>query len=101
MAANDNETPRGAENWAKPVGKLHVTDVPPGAKNLVEGKELLGPIQGFGKMWQKTYRVHLDGATVEPTDLIREWKANFPQFWPKGGQFYAPLTGINPGRDAP
>ncbi len=100
MAANDNETPRGAENWAKPVGKLHVTDVPPGAKNLVEGKELLGPIQGFGKMWQKTYRVHLDGATVEPTDLIREWKANFPQFWPKGGQFYAPLTGINPGEIA-
>ena len=83
MAAHDNETPRGAENWAKPVGRLHVTDVPPGAKNLVEGKQLLGPIQGFGKMWQKTYRVRLDGATVEPTESIREWKANFPQFWPR------------------
>jgi hypothetical protein len=95
-----NEIPRGTENWAKPVSKLHVEDVPEGARNLVEGKRLLGPVQGFGKMWQKTYRVSLAGSSASPTDVIREWKANFPAFWPDGNQFYAPLTGINPGEIA-
>ncbi len=74
--------------------------MPDGARNLVEGKQLLSPIQGFGKMWQKTYRVSLAGADVSPVEVIREWKANFPAFWPDGNQFYAPLTGINPGEVA-
>jgi hypothetical protein len=100
MATDGTETPRGAENWAKPVSRLHVEDVPAGAKNLVEGKQLVGPIQGFGKMWQKTYRVRLDDATVTPTEVIGEWKQHFPEFWPEGNQFYAPLTGINPGEVA-
>jgi hypothetical protein len=95
-----NETPRDAENWAKPVSKLHVEDVPVGARNLVEGKRLLSPIQGFGKMWQKTYRVSLAGADVSPTHVISEWKTNFPAFWPTGNQFYEPLTGITPGEVA-
>jgi hypothetical protein len=95
-----SETPRGAQNWAKPVSRLHVEDVPEGARNLVEGKRLLGPIQGFGKMWQKTYRVGLEGGDVSPTAVIGEWKANFPRFWPEGNQFYAPLTGIKPGEVA-
>jgi len=96
----ENESPRNAESWAKPVSKLHIEDVPEGARNLVEGKQLLSPIQGFGKMWQKTYRVSLAGADVSPTQVISEWKASFPAFWPKGNQFYAPLTGINPGEIA-
>jgi len=100
MSTNETGSPRGAENWAKPVSKLHVEDVPAGAKNLVEGKQLVGPIQGFGKLWQKTYRVRLDPAVGTPTDVIRTWKERFPSFWPKGNQFYAPLTGINPGEVA-
>jgi hypothetical protein len=95
-----NDVPRGAENWAKPVSRLHVEEVPAGARNLVEGKQLLGPVQGFGKMWQKTYRVSLAGTDVSPADVIREWKASFPSFWPEGNQFYAPLTGIEPGEVA-
>jgi hypothetical protein len=95
-----SEEPRDAAHWAKPVPKLHVEDVPEGARNLVEGKQLLSPIQGFGKMWQKTYRVSLDGADASPTQVIHEWKEHFPDFWPPGNQFYAPLTGINPGEVA-
>lgn len=101
MAANENENePRRAGNWARPVGKLHVSEVPPGARNLVEGKELVGPIQGFGKLWQKTYRVRLTGAGVEPEEVISVWKEHFPAFWPRGNQFHAPLTGIEPGEVA-
>jgi len=92
--------PRDAGNWAKPVGKLHVDQVPAGARNLVEGKRLVGPLQGFGKMWQKTYRASLDDADLSPAHVIHEWKQNFPRFWPEGSAFYPPLTGIAPGEIA-
>jgi hypothetical protein len=92
--------PRDADNWARPVGALHVDQVPAGARNLVEGKRLVGPLQGFGKMWQKTYRARLEGAEQAPAEVIREWKHNFPRFWPEGNTFYPPLTGIAPGEIA-
>ena len=31
------------------------SNVPDGALDTVGGKQVLSPIQGFGKMWQKTY----------------------------------------------
>jgi hypothetical protein len=89
--------PRDADSWAKPVDKLSVSQVPEGALNLnVEGRRVTSPLQGFGKMWQKTYTVRL-GTAVKPADVIRTWKERFPEFWPEGNQFYAPLTGIKPG----
>lgn len=91
------KTGRGAENWAKPVETLSVSDPPAGVANLVEGKRLVGPIQGFGRMWQKTYRVPLDGLPLSPPEVIRIWKERFADFWPEGNRFYAPLTGIEPG----
>ena len=53
-------------NWAKPVETLEPSNVPVGALNTVGGKQALSPIQGFGKMWQKTYSVTLEGAEVSP-----------------------------------
>jgi hypothetical protein len=87
--------------WAKPVSRLRVGDVPEGAINRnVEGRRVTSPIQGFGKMWQKTYRVRLPADRVSATELIAEWKQRFPEFWPDGNSFYAPLTGIEPGEVA-
>ena len=94
------KTPRDTGNWAKPVSTLTVTDAPAGAANLVEGKRLLSPIQGFGKMWQKTYEVSLDGIETTPQAVIAEWRDNFASFWPKGNDFYPPLTGLEPGEVA-
>jgi hypothetical protein len=95
-----NETPRDAGHWAKPVSTLHVESVPEGAANLVEGKRLLGPLQGFGKMWQKTYRVRLEGLQLTPAEVIGIWKERFAEFWPEGNTFYPSLTGIEPGEVA-
>ena len=87
--------------WATGASRLHVNHAPAGAINLnVEGRMLAGPIQGFGKMWQKTYRVRLDGASVAPVEVISTWKRRFREFWPPGNRFYAPLTGIAPGEVA-
>jgi hypothetical protein len=91
-------SPRDAANWAKHVTTLRLGEVPAEAINLnVTGKRVVGPIQGFGKLWQKTYRVELTGLQTSPTEVIATWKQAFGSFWPRSGRFYGPLTSIAPG----
>jgi hypothetical protein len=67
-------TPRDDANWAKPVARLVAPAAPPEAINLnVEGRRVVGPLQGFGQLWQKTYRLRLEGCRVTPAQLIAEW----------------------------
>jgi hypothetical protein len=68
--------------------------------DTVSGKRVAGPVQGFGQMWQKTFRVRLEGVDITPEALVAHWKESFPAFWPKGSTFYAPLAGIMPGEVA-
>jgi hypothetical protein len=68
--------------------------------DTVTGRRAVGPIQGFGQMWQKTFSVRLDGVDMTPEQLVAHWKASFSTFWPKGARFYAPLSGIAPGEVA-
>ena len=97
----DDAPLRDATYWAQQITTLKVGSVPAGAVNLnVEGRRVVGPLQGFGPMWQKTYKVLLTGASVVPTEVIKVWKEQFPRFWPRGNRFYAPLTGIAPGEVA-
>jgi hypothetical protein len=99
--SDEQAAARDAASWAKSVSQLNVSEVPEGAVNLnVEGRRLSSPIQGFGKMWQKTYQVRLPAESVSAADLIATWKERFPDFWPDGNRFYAPLTGIEPGEVA-
>jgi plastocyanin len=98
MATEKTTTGRDADSWAQHAGPLSVTDAPEGALNLnVDGRQLAGPMQGFGKLWQKTYRVALPGVAATPEEVIEAWKANYGEFWPDGNNFYAPLAGIQPG----
>jgi hypothetical protein len=93
--------PRDAAHWAKQVSKLSVGEVPAEAiSRNVEGKRVVGPIQGFGKMWQKTFKVRLEGADVSPQEVVSAWKEKFASFWPEKNFFYGPLTGIAPGEVA-
>ena len=66
----------------------------------VTGKRVAGPLQGFGQLWQKTFRVPLEGSAMTPQEVIAVWKERFATFWPKAGRFYAPLAGIVPGEVA-
>ncbi len=91
-------TPRDATYWAKQVTTLKLGEVPAEAMNLnVAGKRLVGPIQGFGKLWQKTYRAELHGVAMTPAEVVTVWKQSFASFWPPSGRFYGPLTSIVPG----
>lgn len=92
---------RDAAYWAKNISTLKLGEVPAEAVNLnVTGRRVVGPVQGFGKMWQKTVRVQLHGADASPTEVIQTWKAEFQRFWPERNWFYAPLAGIAPGEVA-
>ncbi len=91
---------RDAANWAKPVDRLSAEGVAGASVDSVTGKRVSGPLQGFGQLWQKTFRVSLDGSTMSPQEVIALWKDQFPTFWPSTGRFYAPLAGIVPGEVA-
>jgi hypothetical protein len=87
---------RDASAWARPVERLTVGD---GHIN-VTGRRPTAPMNGFGRMWQKTYRTPLAGAELDPRAVIAAWKEHFSEFWPAGNRFFAPLAGIAPGEVA-
>ena len=88
--------PRDLASWAHKVDRLEV-DQREGVRGTnVAGRRLMGPVQGFGKMWQKTYRMNV-GSQITPEQAIAVWRQHFPEFWPKGNRFAGALTGINPG----
>lgn len=100
-AGSGERRSRSETAWATPVSRLRVQNLPEEAINLnVEGRRITNPLQGFGQMWQKTYRIRLVGASVPPQDVIREWRAHFPEYWPPGNHFYGPAAGISPGEVA-
>lgn len=94
-----NEQSKDALFWAQQVTTLTVGEVPAGAVNLnVEGRRVVGPLQGFGPLWQKTYRVRLSAPDVTPAAVVRVWKARFPEFQPPQNRFYPALAGVAPGQ---
>jgi len=87
---------RDAAAWARPVDRLTVGD---GHIN-VTGRRPTAPMNGFGRMWQKTYRTAVGGVELTPDQVIAAWKQHFSEFWPAGNRFFAPLAGIAPGEVA-
>jgi hypothetical protein len=72
--------------------------VPHGATALnLDGRQVVSPIQGFGPMWRRTYRVRLSGLRATPSEVIQDWKENFARFQPPENQFYPSLAGVKPG----
>jgi hypothetical protein len=89
---------RDLANWATAVRRLHVSEVPDGVDNInVDGRRVVGVIQGFGQLWRKTYRIRLEGADVTPAQVIAVWKERFASFWPAGSRFHSPEGGLAPG----
>ena len=90
MASRDNQLAedqgqlaagRDLANWATAVRRLQVSEVPDGVDNInVDGRRMVGAIQGFGQLWRKTYRIRLEGAAVTPGEVIAVWKQQFASF---------------------
>ena len=89
--------PRDADHWARYVETLHIADAPRGASTLnIEGRRTVGPLQGFGKMWQKTYKVRL-ARGVTSGAVVETWRKEFPGLVPFGRGFRVPEEGLVPG----
>src|SRR4030042_328906 len=63
----------------------------------VDGRQLAGPIQGFGQMWRKSFKVRLPGVQLSPAQVMEIWKQNFQNFQPPENVFYPTMQGIHPG----
>jgi hypothetical protein len=48
-------------------------------------------------MWQRTYRIALEGCTLDSTEVMNTWKREFPRFQPKENRFYPTSAGVEPG----
>ncbi len=97
----DNSESKAVEQdgWASPVTRLSVSDVPEGATDInVSGNQIASPLQGFGQLWQKTFRVRLEGSKLTPRQVIELWKANFIKFQPDFNHFYANDGDLAPGK---
>lgn len=91
-----------AGRWALGVRRLQVdprlADAP--AYNLA-GRRLTGPQQGFGWLWQRSYRARL-GHGSSPAEVIEHWRTHFGELWPRGATFFgAPLGPLDAGTVSP
>ena len=90
--------PRDDEYWAEPVQKLEAPPFPPEAWNLnVTGRRAVGPVNGFGQLWQKIYRLSVSDTSITPEQAIKVMKENFPSLQPGFNRFYPSAAGIRPG----
>lgn len=92
------EQMNGATAWAEPVERLRASDAPDRAAAAnIEGRQVNSPLQGFGRLWQRTYRLRLIGLDATPADVMATWKAHFPEFQPEENRFIATRQGVKPG----
>jgi hypothetical protein len=94
-------TESAAPEWAVPIRRLHAPTPPAGAINLnVNGRRLIGTQQGFGQLWQRTYRIRLADKGLTPAEVASIWKTRFSEFWPAGNHFYGSQAQRTPGEVA-
>jgi len=100
LSANDQTLP--LSGWAKSVDRLSLSAIPAGVMNInVHGRRISGQANGFGRLWEKRYRLHLHDTDLEPRQIISLWRSEFAAFWPKGNYLFASENAsIAPGTTA-
>jgi pyruvate/2-oxoglutarate dehydrogenase complex dihydrolipoamide dehydrogenase (E3) component/anti-anti-sigma regulatory factor len=85
-------------SWAKPVSELLVPAMPKEARNLnVNGLRAVGPVNGFGRLCQKVFRLRICDTAISPERAIEVLRENFPSFQPSFNRFYPSPGGIQAG----
>ena len=100
IRSHDHGSP--APGWAKYVEHLSVRDIPKEVMNInVNGRQTTSPVRGFGRLWDKRYRLRLKETTLEPGEVVSVWRSEFPHFWPKGNYIFpSGNSSIVPGTPA-
>ncbi len=67
----------------------------------VDGRRTSSPVQGFGRLWEKRYRLRLHDTDLDPRQIVSLWRSEFPAFWPKGNHLFpSGNASIAPGTTA-
>jgi anti-anti-sigma factor len=84
--------------WSPKLDRLRVAEKPEGAfaKNM-DGRRIIGQLQGFGPMWEKTYWLNIKKPGVKKEDVILAIHEHFVEFQPPENSFYPTSKGIAPG----
>lgn len=85
----------GHGQWAS-----HRTHFEVDGDRTVNGRRISGPVQGFGRLWQKTFWVRLEDVETTPEEVVDRWRQRYGEFWPDGNEFRSPLAGVTPGEIA-
>ena len=95
---NVKEGKQSDAGWAPYIEKIKVTEKPEGAmiKNM-DNHRLQPQINGFGKMWQKTFWLMIDKPELTPEDVIKKLMQNFVVFQIPENFFYPTSKGLAPG----
>lgn len=82
----DQSPPPG---WATSVDRLSLAGIPTGVMNInVDGRRTSSPPEGFGRLWEKRYRLCLHDTDLDPRQIISLWRSEFRDFWPKGNDLF-------------
>jgi anti-anti-sigma factor len=84
--------------WAPKMNRLHVTEKPEGAlvKNM-DGRRVIGQLQSFGQMWEKTYWLNIKKPGIRREDVILAMQEHFVDFQPSANSFYPTSKVLAPG----
>jgi anti-anti-sigma factor len=84
--------------WAPKMVRLHVTEKPEGAfaKNM-DGRRVIGQLQGFGPMWEKTYWIEMRKPGIKKQDIMLAMQEHFVEFQIPENAFYPTSKGLTPG----
>ncbi len=75
--------------WARSVERLSTGYIPDAAMNInVQGRLPTGPVKGFGRLWDKRYRLRIESGAPGPREIVSLWKSEFADFWPGGNRFF-------------
>jgi anti-anti-sigma factor len=96
------DQPLPMTGWAKSVDRLSLAGIPAGAMNInVDGRRTSSPVEGFGRFWEKRYRLRLSDTDLDARQITAIWRSEFPDFWPKGNHlFTSGNASIAPGTTA-
>jgi anti-anti-sigma factor len=88
--------------WATSVDRLSLAGIPAGVMNInVDGRRTSSPVEGFGRLWEKRYRLRLHDTDLNPRQITSLWRSEFPDFWPKGNHLFpSGNAAIAPGTTA-
>ena len=91
-------TPQDVHSWAPAIDRITVPFTSPTGFNLnVNGRLPVGPVNGFGQLWQKIYWLHVSDSSITPEAAIKALKEQFPSLQPSYNRFYPSPQGITPG----